>query len=221
MRKRKINDLIVKKFKNQYLNSLIWDNKICWVGVDIVEYFGYAQKRKAINDCIKIERLQEGRDYKTLSGEELKEFKEVFGEILEDIKFAPKIIIFYESGLYRFLAYTRMPLGIEFREWIGNDLMPTLREKGYYIMDGVEVPIEKFEKTESTHNDSSYLRFSTEQMERYRMALETAKFFEARIDKITQDPIYKFLFFKQIFVDAGLELPKFIEEELMGSFSFD
>ncbi|MGL5820720.1 MAG: hypothetical protein ACRCYE_03685 [Sarcina sp.] len=98
LKKKKINDLIVKKFKNQYFNSLIWDNKICWVGVDIVEYFGYAQKRKAINDCIRIERLQEERDYKTLSGEELKEFKEVFSEVLGDIKFAPKIIIFYRKA---------------------------------------------------------------------------------------------------------------------------
>lgn len=114
-----------------------------------------------------------------------------------------------------------MPLGIEFREWIGSELMPTLRQKGYYVMDGAEVPTEVIEKRDIVHNESSYSRFSTEQMERYRIAFETAKFFESRIDKITQDPVYKFLFFKQIFVDAGLKLPQFIEEELMGSFSFD
>ncbi|MGL5765106.1 MAG: BRO family protein [Sarcina sp.] len=218
LKKKKINDLIVKKFKNQYFNSLIWDNKICWVGVDIVEYFGYAQKRKAINDCIRIERLQEERDYKTLSGEELKEFKEVFSEVLGDIKFAPKIIIFYESGLYRFLAYTKMPLGIEFREWIGSELMPTLRKKGYYVMDGVDFPIEPIQNTQIVHSDSSYSKFSTEKMERYRIAFETAKMFESSIDKITKDPVYKFLCLKQIFVDAGIEIPKFIDEELEGFF---
>ncbi|WP_297522475.1 BRO family protein [uncultured Clostridium sp.] len=209
-----MNDLVTRKFKDKYLNSLIWDDEVCWVGVDIVEYFGYTQKRKAINDCIRTEKLQEGRDYKTLSGEELKAFKEVFVEVLEEIKFAPKIIIFYERGLYRFLAYTKMPLGIEFREWIASDIMPTLREKGYYVMEGVELPTQNIQKPEIVHNDSDYSKFSTEKMERYRIALETVKFFEGRIDKITQDPIYKFLFFKQIFVDAGLELPSFIEEEL-------
>ena len=209
-----MNDLVTRKFKDKYLNSLIWDDEVCWVGVDIVEYFGYTQKRKAINDCIRTEKLQEGRDYKTLSGEELKAFKEVFVEVLEEIKFAPKIIIFYERGLYRFLAYTKMPLGIEFREWIASDIMPTLREKGYYVMEGVELPTQNIQKPEIVHNDSDYSKFSTEKMERYRIALETVKFFEGRIDKITQDPIYKFLFFKQIFVDAGLELPPFIEEEL-------
>ena len=135
--------------------------------------------------------------------------------MLEEVKFAPKIIIFYESGLYRFLAYTKMPLGIEFREWIGSELMPTLREKGYYVMDGVELPTETIQKQpEIVHNNSDYSKFSTEKMERYRIAFETAKMFESSIDKITKDPIYKFLFFKQIFIDAGFELPPFIEEEL-------
>ncbi|MGL4992032.1 MAG: BRO family protein [Sarcina sp.] len=191
----KINDLITREFKNKKVNHLIWNEEICWEGGNIADLFGYAQTKRAIYDCIQREKLQEGKHYKTLSGEELKEFKEVFSDVLEDIKFAPKIVILYESGLYRFLAYTKMPLGVEFREWIGSDLMPTLREKGYYVMEGVELPTETIYKSEPVHNDSSYARFSTEKMERYRMALETAKMFEASIDKITKDPVYKFLFF--------------------------
>ena len=124
-------------------------------------------------------------------------------------------VILYESGLYRFLAYTKMPLGIEFREWIGSELMPTLREKGYYVMDGVELPTENIQKSELVHSVSGFDKFSTEKMERYRLAFETAKMFESSIDKITKDPIYKFLCLKQIFVDARIELPKFIGEELM------
>ncbi|MGL5633841.1 MAG: BRO family protein [Sarcina sp.] len=213
------SDLITGIFNNKKVECLLWSGKICWNGSNIAEIFGYVQTNRAIQDCIRAEKLQEGKHYKTLSGEELKAFKEVFSDILQDIKFAPKVVILYESGLYRFLAYTKMPLGIEFREWIGSELMPTLRKKGYYVMDGVDLPIEPIQNTQIVHSDSSYARFSTEKMERYRIAFETAKFFESRIDKITQDSTYKFLFFKQIFVDAGLELPKFIEEELMGSFS--
>lgn len=213
-----VSDLITGIFNGKKIDCLLWKGKVCWNGSNIAEVFGYIQTRRAVQDCIKAERLQEGKDYKTLTGEELKEFKEVFSEVLEDIKFAPKIVILYESGLYRFLAYTKMPLGIEFREWIGSDLMPTLREKGYYVMEGADIPIERVKKTEVVHNNSSYSRFSTEQMERYRIALETAKFFESRIDKITEDSTYKFLFFKQIFVEAGIDLPKFIEEELQGFF---
>ncbi|MGL5575112.1 MAG: BRO family protein [Sarcina sp.] len=209
-----MHDLIKKKFKNKNLNNLIWKDKVCWTGIEIAEFFGYANKRRAVLDCIQREFLKQGIDYEIIIGEELKVFKEVFSDVLGEVKFTPKIIIFYESGLYRFLAYTKMPLGIEFREWIGSDLMPTLREKGYYVMEGAQLPTERVEKTEVVHNEYAYSKFSTEKMERYRIAFETAKMFEASIDKITKDPVYKFLCLKQIFVDAGIELPKFIEEEL-------
>lgn len=213
-----MHDLITKKFKNKNLNSLIWNNQICWTGMEIVEFFGYSNKRKAISDCIKAEKLKEGIEFETLNGEELKEFKEVFSDILGEQKFAPQIVIFYEIGLYRFLAYTKMPLGIEFRNWIASDVMPTLREKGYYIMEGAELPSENIQKSEIVHNDYAYSKFSTEKMERYRIAFETAKMFEPMIDKITKDPVYKFLCLKQIFVDAGIEIPKYIEEEIKGFF---
>ena len=210
-----MSDLITKKFKNKNLNSLIWGGEICWTGMEIAEFFGYSNKRKAINDCIQREKLKEGMDYKFLSGDELKEFKETFAEILGEQKFAPQIIIFYERGLYRFLAYTKMPLGIEFREWVASEVMPTLREKGYYVMDGVELPNENIQKPEAVHNLSDFGKFSTEKMERYRLAFETAKILEPSLDKITKDPVYKFLVLKQIFVDAGINIPQFIDEELM------
>ncbi|MGL4990500.1 MAG: BRO family protein [Sarcina sp.] len=213
-----MNDLITKKFKNKSLNNLIWNGEVCWFGMEIAELFGYSNRGKALFDFIKAEKLQEEREYRTLVGNELKEFKEVFSDVLEDIKFAPKIVILYESGLYRFLAYTKMPLGIEFREWIGSDVMPTLRKKGYYVMDGGELPSENIEKTEFVKGDSSYSKFSTEKMERYRIAFETAKMFQPILDNITKDPIYKFLCIKQIFVDAGIEIPPFIDEELKGFF---
>lgn len=55
-------------------------------------------------------------------------------------------------------------------------------------------------------------------MEYYGIDFETAKIFESSIDKITKDPVYKFLCLKQIFIDAGIELSKFIGEELHGFF---
>ncbi|MGL4654669.1 MAG: hypothetical protein ACRCWM_02100 [Sarcina sp.] len=37
--------------------------------------------------------------------------------------------------------------------------------------------------------------------------------FKELLDDITLDSTYKFLFLKQIYVDAGINLPKYIEEE--------
>ena len=209
-----IHDLVTKEFRSKKISSLVWKEKVCWDGASIAELFGYTQTRRAVYDCIKREGFEEGVEYDTLSGEELKEFKEVFGDIVAGLKFAPKIVILYESGLYGFLAYTKMPLGIEFRTWIRNEVMPAIRKKGYYVMDGATLPTDDIQKNVAV-NSSSFSKFSTEKMERYRLAFESAKMLEPILDKITKDHVYKFLCIKQIFVDAGIAIPKFIDEELM------
>lgn len=213
-----INDLLTKEFKSKKVHSFVWDGQVCWSGSKTAEFFGYNQPRRALYDCIRREKFEEGVEYKILEGEELKVFKEVFSEVLGELKFAPKIVILYETGLYGFLTYTEMPLGVEFRNWIRKEVMPTLREKGYYVMEGVELTTENIQNPEPVHNVSNFDKFSTEKMERYRIAFETAKMLEPSLDKITKDPIYKFLCLKQIFVDAGIEIPKFIDEELHGFF---
>ena len=209
-----IYDLVTKEFRNKKISSFVWNGKVCWVGIDIGELFGYIQARRAVFDCIKKEQFVSGEEYDVLEGEELKEFKEIFSEELEDLKFAPKIVILYESGLHGFLAYTKMPLGIEFRTWIRNEVMPAIRKKGYYVMDGATLPTDDIQKNVGINN-SSFSKFSTEKMERYRLAFESAKMLEPILDKITKDHVYKFLCIKQIFVDAGIAIPKFIDEELM------
>lgn len=209
------HDLITKNFKNEKIHSFIWNGKVCWSGSSIAELFGYNQPRRALYDCIRREKFEEEIEHTTLEGDELKNFKEVFSDVLGDLKFAPKIVILYETGLYGFLSYTEMPLGVEFRNWIRKEVMPTLREKGYYVMDGAKIQNNNIQKVEVVDKPSSFTKFSTEKMECYRLAFETAKMIEPTLDKITKDSVYKFLCIKQIFVDAGIALPKFIDEELM------
>ena len=98
--------------------------------------------------------------------------------------------------------------------------MPTLRKKGYYIADesiNLDEEILKTSDVKVKNTGSSFgdVRFSSEKLESYRMALETAQMFKPILDNITKDSIYKFLYLKKIFSDAGIELPKFIDEELM------
>ncbi|MGL4452301.1 MAG: BRO family protein [Sarcina sp.] len=216
-----MHDLLTKRFKEKNLNSFVLDNRPCWIGGDIADYFGYKNKRVAVTECIKKEQFVEGEDYDILEGDTLKLFKEVFAEQVEDYKFAPKIVILYEEGLYGFLGYTEKPLGVEFRHWIRKDVMPALRKKGYYVMDDVEINEEvissKVHKSKSEKDGSSagFDKFSTEKLESFRMALEAAKVFAPVLDKATKDPTYKLLYLKKIFLEAGIELPKFIEEEIM------
>ncbi|MGL4654673.1 MAG: BRO family protein [Sarcina sp.] len=216
-----MHDLLIREFKGESFKNFVLDGRPCWIGLDIAEYFGYRNKSRAIFDCIKRENFIEGEEYAILEGDTLKLFKEVFAEQVEDYKFAPKIVILYEEGLYGFLGYTEKPLGVEFRHWIRKDVMPALRKKGYYVMDDVEINEEvissKVHKSKSEKDGSSagFDKFSTEKLESFRMALEAAKVFAPVLDKATKDPTYKLLYLKKIFLEAGIELPKFIEEEIM------
>ena len=215
-----MNDLIEKSFKGKRIFNFVWNDKPCWVALDITGIFEYVQRSKAIFSCIKKEKFESGVEYEILKGEELKAFKEIFAEQIEDYKYAPKMIIFYEEGLYGFLNYTEMPIGVEFRSWVRREVMPTLRKKGYYIADesiNLEEEILKTSDVKVKNTGSSFgdVRFSSEKLESYRMALETAQMFKPILDNITKDSIYKFLYLKKIFSDAGIELPKFIDEELM------
>ncbi|MGL5067720.1 MAG: hypothetical protein ACRC6T_07820 [Sarcina sp.] len=64
-----MNDLIIKIFKNKRVLSFVWNNRPCWVAVDIADFFGYMQKSKAILNCINREKFQMGVEYDVLEKE--------------------------------------------------------------------------------------------------------------------------------------------------------
>lgn len=212
-----MNDLIIKTFKEKEIFSFIWNNKPCWLAVDIADLFGYMQKSKAILNCINREKFDIGVEYDVLEGERLKVFKEIFAEQLGDTKYAPKVVIFFEEGLYGFLGYTEMPLGVEFRNWIRKEVMPTLRKKGYYVCNEGEVEItyknEKKSTTSKKTKTTKITHTSDSNLDKLKAAYDSAMMFKELLDDITLDSTYKFLFLKQIYLDAGIDLPKFIEEE--------
>lgn len=55
--------------------------------------------------------------------------------------------------------------------------------------------------------------FDIDKFQRLRIASESARMFKELLDDITLDSEYKFLLIKKIFVDSGIELPRYIEEE--------
>lgn len=130
------------------------------------------------------------------------------------MKYSPKIVIFYEEGLYGLLAASRLQKGVEFRTWIRREVMPSIREKGYYTKDnGAFKEAIKEDIKSKSKMDIESLSFEDRKFERYKAALESAKMFKEILDDITKDSTYKFLFLKKLYVDAGIDLPKYIEEE--------
>lgn len=210
-----MNEMIVGKFNGENFYNYIWNNRPCWIAIDIAELLEYQHKSMAIKDCLKREKFIEGKEYGVLKGEDLKLFKEVFAESLEHVKYSPSLIILYEEGLYGFLAASTMPKGIEFRIWLRNDVLPTMREKGYYIVDDlrageiIEDLMSKVSESKTTKNSN----FDIDKFQRIKVAYDSAKMFKELLDNITMDSTYKFLLLKEIFNQSGIELPKYIEEE--------
>ena len=208
-----MNDLIVKQFKNDIFYNFVWNNKPCWIAVEVADLFGYAQKSRPISNCIRREKFEIGVEYDVLEGEDLKLFKEVFVDEVSQYKYVPKIFVFYEEGLYGFLAYTEMPLGIEFRNWIRREVMPALREKGYYVSNEEKMQVNYKKETSKDMLRKTTTNNTGDKLDKLKAAYDSAMMFKELLDDMTLDSTYKFLLIKQIYLDAGINLPKYIEEE--------
>ena len=128
--------LFIETFNGYKVASVIWNGKVCWVAIEIAKFLGYEEASYAIANCLKVEKFREGVEFEILKGADLKSFKSILGgEVSSSVKFAPKMIIFYEPGLYGFLAYTEKPLGVTFRTWIREEVVPQIRATGAYVLD--------------------------------------------------------------------------------------
>ena len=128
--------IFVENFNGYKITSVIWNGKVCWVAVDIAKFLGYEETSYAIGNCLSVEQFRENIEYEILKGSSLKKFKSILGdEMSKSVKYAPKLVIFYEPGLYGFLAYTEKPLGVTFRTWIREEVVPQIRATGAYVLD--------------------------------------------------------------------------------------
>ena len=111
--------LFINSFNGKKVCCVIWKGKPCWVAIQVASLLDYKKPSRSIAHCIKAESFEIGVDYDILAKEELKAFKSLISEYdVSLLKQAVKVVILYEEGLYGFLQYTEMPIGIEFRKWI-------------------------------------------------------------------------------------------------------
>ncbi|MGL5575598.1 MAG: BRO family protein [Sarcina sp.] len=128
--------LFIESFNGYKIQSVIWRNKPCWVAVKMAKTLGYDEPSHAITNCLRVEKFREDVEFETLTGATLKKFKELLGDSIESsVKFASQLIVLFEPGLYGFLAYTEKPLGVIFRTWIREEVVPQIRATGVYVLD--------------------------------------------------------------------------------------
>ena len=135
MKKLLIKDLLVKSFNGQSVYNFVWNGKPCWVAIQVARVIGYKDISRSVLHCLEKEKFIQGHEYEILSGPSLKEFKSMSDEVKSYLKQVPKLVIFYEEGLYGYLQYTNLPIGVELRKWIRREVMPQIRKTGSFTLD--------------------------------------------------------------------------------------
>ena len=105
---------------------------------EIMDQLGY----KGGNDTLKNYDLIEGKDKKTLKKSK---YPELFKQLL-DLKSiglrTGTVIMLYESGVWKLTMQSKKPIGIKTRNWLASEVLPSIREKGYYdVSESMDNPL--------------------------------------------------------------------------------
>ena len=131
--------MLVRQFEGKTVHTFVWNGRPCWVAGEIAEAIGYEDPSATVRHCIEAEEFEPGFEYEVLKGGDLNRFKEMANFVIEFNPITNKtrnLTIFYEEGLYGFLAYTDKPEGKRFRKWIRSEVVPEIRRTGSYQLPG-------------------------------------------------------------------------------------
>ncbi|MBE3585390.1 MAG: Bro-N domain-containing protein [Thermoanaerobacter sp.] len=116
--------VLTKQFEGKTVHTFIWNGRLCWIAGEIASAIGYDDPASAVKNCIEREEFEAGLEYDVLRGAELDSFREMVNFVMGFEAITNKtrnLTVFYEEGLYGFLAYTDRPEGKRFKKWIRRD----------------------------------------------------------------------------------------------------
>ena len=62
------------------------------------------------------------------------------------------MLVVNEAGLYKLIMRSNKPIAEKFQEWVCEDVLPSIRKKGEYILEEYKQKLEKQEKELETNN---------------------------------------------------------------------
>ncbi len=106
----------IELFKNESfgeIRTLLIDDEVWFVGKDVAEALGYVEPRSAISK--KVDEEDRGvAKMETPSGKQ-------------------DMTIINESGLYSLILSSKLPQAKEFKRWVTDEVLPTIRKHGGYL----------------------------------------------------------------------------------------
>ena len=117
-----------------------------FIAQQMMNQLGY----KGGNQTLRYYNLIEGDNKVTLRKKDYPDFFKQLNDINVIGLRTSTVIMLYESGVWKLIMQSKKPIGIKTRNWLASEVLPSIREKGYYDV------------SESIDNPLSYLHDFTE-----------------------------------------------------------
>lgn len=118
------NNLQLFDFNGQQVRTVLIDNEPYFVGKDVAMILGYKDLNRALNQHV------EKESRKSLS---LKASGDSYPSLWEGKNdFSNKIVI-NEAGVYDLIFNSQLPKAHEFKHWVTNEVLPSIRKHGAYL----------------------------------------------------------------------------------------
>lgn len=127
----------IKDFEGISITNILYRGRLCWIANEVGEAIGYGQDGKVLSDNIRkkwADEFEIGHHYAVISGNELVEFKKVLQVTGQrPVTCAPSLTLLFEPGLNLVFDKTTKPVGVRFRKFISEEVVPQLTRSGRYL----------------------------------------------------------------------------------------
>ncbi len=107
-----MNELKIWDYEGCAIRTVDVDGELWFVGKDVAEALGYVNTRDALAKHVDCE------DKNTVA--------------IHDGIGNPNTILINESGLYSLILSSKLPTAKKFKRWVTSEVLPSIRQKGYY-----------------------------------------------------------------------------------------
>lgn len=130
--------IIPIRLDGREVQAYFWRGKLTWIAGEVGRFLGYSKNGTKLNEAIRDnwrDELKEGADYDILEGDDLADFRAFLqaspglGEPLPSglgAGFGGRLLVLREPGLNKVCLLTKMPLGVELRRFVAEEVMPKL-----------------------------------------------------------------------------------------------
>jgi len=118
-------------FEGQEVSFYEFRGRLCWIAAHVGHVLGYANEGKKLVDVVRVTWADEmivGRDFDTLTGEDLRAFKALLPLTHRKwVSHSRHLTILYETGMDLVCIKTEKPAGQRLRRMLVTEVLPKLR----------------------------------------------------------------------------------------------